>query len=102
MPRGGTARGAAVSSTRSGLSILGVQEAADKLARSLTASPTVARPHYERVLRIARLALDRHMAVHAMLVTSCSRIGFDSSQAVARQDRFRSAMTAVGAFSPDA
>jgi hypothetical protein len=36
-----------------------LQQAAEELARSLTAFPTDARPYYERVLRIAHLALDR-------------------------------------------
>ena len=36
-----------------------LRQAADELERSLAAFPTEAQPYYERVLRIARLALDR-------------------------------------------
>jgi hypothetical protein len=35
-----------------------LQQAADELERSLRAFPTDARPYFERVLRIAHLALD--------------------------------------------
>jgi len=34
-----------------------LRQAADELQRSITAFPTEAQPYYERVLRIARLAL---------------------------------------------
>ena len=36
-----------------------LQQATQELERSLAACPPEARPYYERVLRIARLALDR-------------------------------------------
>lgn len=36
-----------------------LQEAADELERSMTAFPAEARPYYDRLLRIARLALAR-------------------------------------------
>ena len=36
-----------------------LQQATQELERSLAAFPPEARPYYERVLRIARLALDR-------------------------------------------
>lgn len=37
-----------------------LRQAAEELERSLAAFPVDARPYYERVLRIARLALDAH------------------------------------------
>ena len=39
--------------------VAGLRQAADELERSLVAFPLEARPYYERVLRIARLALNR-------------------------------------------
>jgi hypothetical protein len=55
----GWALGVSKGSSLSALDRSRLQQAADDLERSLSAFPNDARPYYERVLRIAHLALDR-------------------------------------------